>query len=79
MTPLEFYRHSNNSESGSATFTMRIPHAMNNHLEEISSQVNLSKNKIITMMIEYCFKNMVIKDYDISSSNSDITPDKIQE
>lgn len=69
MAPIEFYRVPDNS-SGSITISIRIPYCMNERLEELTSQVNQSKNRVINMMIEYCLNNMVIKD-NYSNQNID--------
>jgi len=61
MAKLEFYKVPENG-SDSITFSIRTSTVLNEHLEEIAHQVNLSKNKIVNMMIEYALNNMVIKE-----------------
>lgn len=69
LAPIEFYRVPDNS-AGSITISIRIPYCVNDRLEELTNQVNLSKNRVINMMLEYCLNNMVIKD-NYSSQNID--------
>ena len=61
LAQFEIYRI---PENGSVTFSIRVPNVINGHLDELSKHVNIPKNKIINMMIEYCFSNMVIKDFE---------------
>jgi len=68
MKKVEFYKVPEN-ETDSITFSIRTSANVNEHLEEIAHQVNISKNRIINMMIEYSLNNMVIKDYKYSYSN----------
>lgn len=68
MTPLELYKK---PDSGSVTFSMRIPNFVNERLEEVSCELNMSKNKLINLMIEYGLKNMIIKSHMFSKPHKE--------
>jgi len=78
MAKLEFYKVPKNS-SDSITFSVRTSTVLNEHLEEIAHQVNLSKNKIVNMMIEYALNNMVIKECKYTRIEEISGPNQIQE
>lgn len=48
-------------EKGTITFTLRIPSAINNQLEELAKETGISKNALVNKMIQYGLENLEIK------------------